>query len=211
MQILWKGQTCFSLIIQRNKQEQIKIVIDPFGQDIGLRLPSLEADIALITHEEASNTRVLKGDPFVIAGPGEYEIKDVFIKGIACSRGAQDEGNTLYMIKQEGMSIGHLGKCNQGELTSEQVEEMGDVDIVLLPVGGKDTMGAKEAARIVSQVEPRIIIPMQYALPKLKEKLAPVTEFLKTMGIKAAESQNKLVVKAKDLTGEEARVVVLHP
>jgi len=90
MQISWKGQACFHITAQRNKQDQVKIVIDPFDPSIGLRLPSLEADIVLVTHDHSdhNNAKGIKGtaageEPFLISSPGEYEIKDVFIQGIS--------------------------------------------------------------------------------------------------------------------------------
>ena len=211
MQISWKGQTYCSLITQRNKQDQVRIIIDPFNQDIGLRPPSLEADIALITHEEADNVKVLKGDPFVISGPGEYEVRDVFIQGIACSREKGEEPNTIYTIEAENMRLCHLGQFSAEELTPEQVEKIGNVDILFVPVGGGKVVAAKEAAKIVGQIEPRVVIPMMYAIPKLKMKLAKVDEFLKTMGKKAMEPQAKIILKERDLGGEETKVMVATP
>ncbi|MCH7604594.1 MBL fold metallo-hydrolase [Patescibacteria group bacterium] len=211
MQILWKGQTYCSLITQRNKQDQIRIAIDPFNQDTGLRPPSLEADIALITHEEADNIKILKGDPFVVSGPGEYEIRGVFIQGIACSREKEEGSNTIYTIEAENMRLCHLGVFSAKELTPEQVEKIGNVDILFVPVGGGNTIAAKEAAKIVGQIEPRIVIPMMYAIPKLKMKLAKVDEFLKTMGKRAVEPQAKIILRERDLGGEETKVMVVTP
>ncbi|MBI2098617.1 MAG: MBL fold metallo-hydrolase [Candidatus Wildermuthbacteria bacterium] len=217
MQIIWKGQACFSVIAQRNKQEQVKLVIDPFDPSIGLKMPVLEADIVLSTHdhEDHNNVKAVKGTPFVITGPGEYEIKDVSVRGIPSfhdeKEGKERGKNTIYVIEAEGMRLCHLGDLGQGELTEDQVSRIGNVDILLIPVGGVYTIGAKAAAKIVSQIEPRIVIPMHYMLANLRFKLEKVDEFLKEMGVKNAEAQPKLVIKLRDFTSEETKVMVLQP
>ena len=115
MQISWKGQACFSIIAQRNKQEQVKIVIDPFSPSIGLRFPQMEADITLVTHEheDHNNWKEVKGDAFLIKTPGEYEIKDVFVRGIESfhddSEGKERGKNTIYVIEAEGLKLCHMG------------------------------------------------------------------------------------------------------
>ncbi|MBI2642606.1 MAG: MBL fold metallo-hydrolase, partial [Candidatus Wildermuthbacteria bacterium] len=119
--------------------------------------------------------------------------------------------NTIYTIEVEDMRLCHLGDFGQKELSAEQLEAIGDIDVLMVPVGGVYTIDAKTASHIVNQIEPKIVLPMHYALPKLKVKLAPVEEFLKVMGAKAAQPEEKLTVKAKDLTTEETKVVVLTP
>ncbi|MBI1971402.1 MAG: MBL fold metallo-hydrolase [Candidatus Wildermuthbacteria bacterium] len=222
MQVIWKGQACFQLLISRAKEEPLKIVIDPYaGSFTGLRELSLDADIALFTHDHAdhNNAKALRQaqgkPPFVIANPGEYEVQGVFIKGIPSyhdqSEGKERGLNTIYCIEGEDIQVCHLGDLGQKELTSQQLELIGDVDILLIPVGGVYTIDAKGAVGIVHQLEPRIVIPMHYAIPKLKFTLAGPEEFLKAMGAKGVQPQEKLTVKAKDLSGEETQVVVLSP
>lgn len=217
MQILWKGQACFQIIATKGKGEQVRIVIDPYDSSIGLRLPSLETDVGLVTHEhyDHNNTKALRGSPFLIEGPGEYDVKGVFVRGIESFHDAnqgKDRGqNTIYMIEAEGIQLCHLGDLGQAELTAEQVEAIGNIDILFIPVGGVYTIAAKEAVKIVGQIEPRYVIPMHYQIPKLKIKLEKVDAFLKGMGIKPEEPQAKFSVKTKDLTGEETRIVILNP
>ena len=217
MVISWKGHACFHITAQRNKQDQVKIFIDPFDPSIGLRLPSLEADVALVTHNHSdhNNTKGVKGEPFVISSPGEYEIKDVFVQGIPSfhdnSQGKERGVNTIYTIEVEGIRVCHLGDFGEAELSLEQVEKIGDIDVLCIPVGGVYTIGAKAAAKIVGQIEPRTVIPMHYSLPNLKFKLEKVDEFLRTMGAGKVEPQNKLTLKAKDLAGDGTKVVVLIP
>jgi len=217
MNIFWHGQSCFQIAISQAKNNHVNIVIDPFSEDIGLRVPKLEADILLISHQHSdhNNVKAVTGNPFLISGPGEYEIKEVFVQGIAAfhdsSSGKERGINTIYIIEVEELRICHLGDLGQKELTPEQVEKIGEVDILMIPVGGTFTISAKEAIKIMSQTEPNIIIPMHYQLPKLKMKLDGLDKFLKTMGIKKIESLPKLSIKKKDIVSEEAKIVVLNP
>ena len=219
MQIVWKGQACFSIVVTRGKQEQVKILIDPFEDSVGLKLPPQEANIVLVTHGhfDHNNVKAVKGDPFIIDSPGEYEVKSVFVQGIAGFhddvQGKERGLNTIYTIIAEGITLCHMGDFGQKELTPEQVEKIGNVDVLMIPVGGTYTINGKEAGKIISQIEPKIIIPMHYALPKLKPSLDKVEEFLHVMGKKGLEPQAKLSLKAKDVAGEtkEAEIVVMRP
>ena len=191
-------------------------MIDPFDEATGLKVPSLSADVLLITHahHDHDNKKAVKGSPFLIEGPGEYETKDVFIQGIAAfhdeAQGKQRGQNTIYTIEAEGMRVCHLGDLGQKELTPEQLEQISDVDILMTPVGGVYTINSKGSAKIISQLEPLLVIPMHYHLPKLKIKLEPVDKFLKEMGRKSIEPLPKLLIKKKDLP-TETKVVVLQP
>lgn len=214
MHIIWQGQSCFQLIATRQKGEQVSIAIDPFDEEIGLKVPSFEAGILLITHDyhDHNNKKAIKGTPFLIEGPGEYEVKEVVIQGIPSFHNEEKkEPNTIYTLETEGLRICHLGDLGQKELTPEQLEKIGDIDVLMVPVGGNYTIDAKGAAKIISQIEPHIAIPMHYLLPKLKVKLDDVSQFLKEMGKRSIEPQPKLLVKKKDLTGEETQIVVLTP
>jgi len=217
MQIIWKGQSCFQIITQTGKNNQTSLVIDPFDESIGLRVPKLEADILLITHShfDHSNKRAISGSPFIIDGPGEYEIKNVFIQGIPSwhdeKEGAERGGNTIYTIEAEDLKLSHLGDLGQKELSDEQLNKIGDVDILMIPIGGIYTIDSKIAPKIISQIEPKIVIPMHYQIPRLKVKLDGLDKFLKAMGVKSTEPLNKFVIKKKDLPEEEMRIIVLKP
>ena len=225
MHIIWHGQSCFEIIASQQKGEQVKIIIDPFSEDIGLKLPKLEADILLTTHEhhDHNDAKAIGGPatgsgqatPFLIEGPGEYERKDIFIQGISSfhdeKNGAERGMNTIYTLEAEEMRLCHLGDFGEKELSPEQLEKIGDIDILMAPVGGTYTIDAKGAAKIISQIEPRIVIPMHYRLPKLSVKIDELEPFLKEMGRKLAEPQEKLLIKKKDLIAEETKIVVLQP
>ncbi|HEY4476187.1 MAG: Zn-dependent hydrolase [Parcubacteria group bacterium GW2011_GWA1_48_11b] len=217
MQIVWKGHACFFITASHGNHSQVKIVFDPYDESIGLRLPSMEADLVLVSHDhyDHNNAKAIKKEPFIASSPGEYEVKGVFVKGIPSfhdnSKGKERGRNTIFVVDAEDMRLCHLGDLGQSELTSEQVDQIGEVDILFVPVGGTYTIDAKEASHIVSQIEPKIAVPMHYALPNVKVKLAGVGQFLKTMGVKTEEPLPKLSLKHKDLDGEETKVVVLSP
>ena len=217
MNIIWHGHAFFQIINNRGKEEKLSIAIDPFSEEIGLRVHSVQADILLIKHDhyDHNNTKAVKGNPFLIQGPGEYEIKGVFVQGIAAyhdkTRGKERGGVTIYTIDTEGIRLCHLGDFGQKELTPDQVEKIGDCDILMIPVGGVYTISGQEASRVISQIEPRIAIPMHYQLPKLKSKLENLDKFLKAMGQKGITPQPKLYIKKKDLTEEGTKVIVLNP
>jgi L-ascorbate metabolism protein UlaG (beta-lactamase superfamily) len=212
MQLLWYGQSCFKI-----ESRGVTIAIDPFAKDIGLTPPRFKSDILLITHRhfDHANAAAIAGDPFLIDGPGEYEIKGVSIIGFSTfhdnAAGAERGLNTAFIIESEDLRICHLGDFGEDKLREETEEAIGDVDILLIPVGGKYTIDGKIAANIVHTIEPRIVIPMHYKIPGLTIALAPPEPFLREMGIKNIEADEKLVVKKNDLPQEETRVVLLKP
>ena len=216
MTINWHGQSCFQITSTHNKNHQVNLVIDPFSQETGLRVPNFKADIVLTSHDhyDHNNVKAVAGDPFVINTPGEYEIKDVFIQGISSfhdpASGKEKGINIIYVIEAEQLRICHLGDFGQKELSPEQLEKIGQVDILMIPVGGTYTISSKEAIKIMAQIEPSVIIPMHYQLPKLKIKLDGLDKFLKAMGIKKIESIAKLSIKKKDIIPEEAKIIVLN-
>jgi L-ascorbate metabolism protein UlaG (beta-lactamase superfamily) len=216
MNITWKGQSCFQITTQKTKNP-VNITIDPFSPEIGLRSPTGAADIVLVTHDhhDHNNTKAVAGQPLIISGPGEYEIKDVYILGIPSfhdsADGKERGANTIYVINAEDLRICHLGDLGQKELTEDQLEKIGEVDILMIPVGGNFTISEKEAQKIMSQIEPKITIPMHYQIPKLKLKLEGVDKFLKSLGIKSMQPLPKLSIKKKDILPEEAKIIVLEP
>ena len=220
MQIIWKGQSCFQITAQVEKNLNINLVLDPFSEEIGLGTPKLEADILLITHSHSdhNNKKAVTSSKentgfFVIDGPGEYDLNGVFVQGISSwhdeKEGKERGNNTIFTMDVEDLRICHLGDIWQKELTEKQVEEIGEVDILMIPVGGTYTVDAKGAAKIISQIEPKIVIPMHFQIPKLKVKIDGVDDFLKVMGVKAEESQAKISIKKKDLPEEGVKIFVL--
>ena len=216
--IYWAGQSCFQISVSSSKDNSADIVIDPYDESIGLKLPNLSADIALVTHnhKDHNNVKDLKGTPFVIQGPGEYEIKDVFIQGIPSfhdDKDGKERGqNTIYVIEAEDMKFCHLGDLGQKLLTDEQLEKIDGVDVLMIPVGGGNyTIDSSAAQKIISQIEPKIVIPMHYALPKLKVELDDVSKFLKTIGKGAIATIDKFVIKSSTIAKDGMEIVILQP
>lgn len=214
MKINWHGQSLFEITSKPQQNSEVKIVIDPFDKSLGLSVPKMEADILLITHQhyDHSNIGAVAGNPFLIEGPGEYEVKGVYIKGISAFHdnvGGKERGKvTVFTIETEDIKLCHLSDIGQEELTEKQIEGIGEVNILMIPTGGTYTIGSKEASRIINQLEPQIVIPMHYQIPKLRLKLQGVDKFLKVMGIKEPEQVSKLLVKKKDLLGEKTKVII---
>ncbi|MCX6764681.1 MAG: MBL fold metallo-hydrolase [Candidatus Nealsonbacteria bacterium] len=216
MKIIWHGQSLFEITVSARQGEETKIVIDPFDESYGLKLPKLQADILLVSHEHKDHSNVggVLGNYFLIENPGEYEAKGVYVKGIPAfhdSSSGKERGKiTMFKILAEEIKICHLSDLGQKELTEQQLDEIGEVDILLIPVGGNYTIAAKEASMIISQIEPKIVIPMHYQIPKLKLKLEELDKFLKIMGSKNPEKLNKLTIRKKELSEDGMKIIVLE-
>jgi L-ascorbate metabolism protein UlaG (beta-lactamase superfamily) len=216
MKIAWYGQSCFRLIIKVSGGEKITLFIDPFDKETGLTPPRGNADIIICSHNhrDHSNTKSLSGAPFIIDGPGEYDVKKVYIKGIYSfhddKKGEERGINTISVIEAEDLKICHLGDLGQKELSDIQLEKIGEVDILMVPVGGNFTIDGSEAVKIINQIEPKVIIPMHYKIPGISLKLDVLEKFLKEISVEE-ETMEELTIQKKDLTEEEMKVVVMKP
>jgi len=192
MEISWLGHSCF-----RIKGKQATVITDPYPPDLGYSLGKLTANIVTVSHQHPGHSYVqgINDEPRLITGPGEYEIGGVLITGIATfhdqERGQKRGKNTVYLMEVDEVSVCHLGDLGH-VLTAEQVEEIDDVDVLLLPVGGVSTINAPMAAEIVRQIEPKAVVPMHYKTEALSRELEPVDRFLKEIGVKEINSQQKL-------------------
>jgi len=193
------GHSCF-----RIKGSQAVVITDPFPPDLGYSLGKPTANIVTVSHQHPSHSYVrgIGGEPKIVQGPGEYEISGVLIIGIAAfhdAEGGQKRGkNTVYLMEVDGISVCHLGDLGQ-VLTSEQVEEIGDVDVLLLPVGGVSTIDAAMAAEVIRQLEPKAVVPMHYKTPLISRELDPVEKFLKEMGMEQIDPRPKLPLTKSSL------------
>jgi len=224
MTFQWFGQSFFKINTKNSKGEDLIIAIDPYNKEYGLKPPSkFGADILLVTHGHAdhNNIDLIKSTPvspetFIISNPGEYEVRGIMIYGIPSFHddklGAERGKNTMYLIGTEGMWIAHLGDLGQKSLVNGQLEQLQGVDILLIPVGGTFTLDAKTASQIISQIEPRVIIPMHYNLPGLKfksgKKLDGVDKFIKESGI-SPEKMDKYRIQKKNLPAEKTDLIIL--
>ena len=192
MEISWLGHSCF-----RIRGRQATVITDPYPPDLGYSLGKPTAHVVTVSHQHPGHSYVqgIGGGPRLVTGPGEYEISGVLITGIATfhdrERGKQRGKNTVYLMEVDEVSVCHLGDLGH-VLTAEQVEEIGNVDVLLLPVGGVSTINAPVAAEVVRQLEPKAVVPMHYKTEALSWELEPVDRFLKEIGVKEINSQPKL-------------------
>lgn len=211
MTITWLGYSCF-----RIQTQDAQLAIDPYDNSIGLRSPHFAADCLLITHEDKAhaNRGAVSGNPFIIDGPGEYEVKGVMIYGIPSwhdnKGGAERGANTMFLLQTEGMSVAHLGDLGS-TLDNGQLEKLEGVDILMIPVGGKHTLDAEGATELISKIEPRIVIPMHYKIPGLSVDLDPITKFVKEFGVQENAPVDKLKLAKKDLPQDDMQVIIMKP
>lgn len=205
MDITWYGLSCFRI----TERGYTTIVTDPFKKSIGLPEPKLKAEVVTVSHDSAghNNIAAVTGTQHELTRPGEYEIGGVFITAIAThSKGTR---NLHCLFNYDSLKVAHLGDLTKIP-TQTQVEALGTVSVLLLPVGGGSSLNAGQAAEVVSLIEPSIIIPMHYATPGLKLELDPVDRFMKELGLTDIEEQDVLKVSASSLP-EEPQVVLLKP
>jgi len=192
MDISWLGHSCF-----RIRGSQATVITDPYSPDLGYSLGKPTARIVTVSHQHPGHSYVqgVGGEPKVVAGPGEYEISGVLIIGMATfhdrQEGRERGKSTVYLMEVDEVAVCHLGDLGH-VLTTEQVAEIEDVDVLLLPVGGVSTVNAPMAAEVVRQLEPKVVVPMHYKTEALKRELEPVDRFLKEMGLKEVNSQPNL-------------------
>lgn len=208
MIIQWLGQSCFKISTKSNQGECL-VATDPFNDDGGLKMPKFQADIITVSQntDAHNNIEAIRGEPFIIANPGEYETKGVFVYGLANINDQEKIKTTLFKIISEDVTIAHLSGLTQ-ILTDEQLDQLGNIDILLLPIGEKNKLDNKKINEIISQIEPRLVIPMHYRLAGQKSDLEGTESFLKNCGLKS-ETMEKLKIAKKDLLGEDTRVIIL--
>jgi L-ascorbate metabolism protein UlaG (beta-lactamase superfamily) len=211
MEITWYGLSCFRL----TERNLATVVTDPYdSQVVGYEPLKLKADIVTVSHEATghSNISAVKGYSRLINTPGEFEIGSVFITGIQTNgyvkHDSDEPRNTLYVFDYEGVTVAHLGDLSRVP-SQPEIEALGTVHIALVPVGGGGGLNAAKAAEVVSLLEPGFVIPMHYGTPSCNLKLAPLSKFLKEMGLGNIEPQASLKV-TKSIIPEETRVVVLE-
>jgi L-ascorbate metabolism protein UlaG (beta-lactamase superfamily) len=211
LDVTWLGHGCFRL-----RGKTASVVTDPFPPSLGLRLPKLEAELVTVSHQHDNHayTDAVQKSGYTIEGPGEYEVAGVSVVGLPTyhdsNAGAERGPNTVYVIEIDDVRVCHLGDLGH-RLGDQEAESIGAVDLLLVPVGGHDTISAATAAEVVRQLEPRVVVPMHFALPGLKVALDPVDTFLKEMGgADETESQPKLSLQASASAEGETRVVLLE-
>ena len=203
MIITWNGTESFKVQLGDNT-----LAFNPVSKDSKLKSVRFGADIALVSlpHPDMNGVeQVTFGEkqPFVISGPGEYETKNIFIKGLTSHSlyGGKDGLNTIYTVALDGMHLCFLGALDS-EPKKETLEDIDGIDILFVPIGGVGVLDAAHAYKLAVQLEPKIIIPMHYS------DGAALKTFLKEGG-QNPSALEKLTVKRKDIEGKEGEIVVL--
>lgn len=217
--IQYLGHSCFRL-----RGRDGIVVTDPFDRSVGLDIGKPTASIVTVSHSHPDHTNVAAVKPardkvFVVEGAGEYEVGGVLITGVRTfhdkHKGAERGKNTVYVIHLDDVVFCHLGDLGH-ELTSQQLDEIGNVDVLFVPVGGDETIGPAEAVSVIGQIEPRIVVPMHYQLGEqasFTSDLAPVEKFAHELGLKEYSAETKLTITANNLPADEeqTKIVIMRP
>lgn len=214
MEITYIGHSCFKI-----KGKGMTIVIDPYDPKIGYKLPKLECDVLISTHDHHDHNFIsgVSGYKLFINTPGEYEVNGVFVYGIPVyhdnKQGVDKGDNIVYLIEIDGMSILHLGDLGHS-LSKETLEKISEVDVLMIPVGGKYTIDAGTAAQVISEIEPGYVLPMHYKTPDLVgiPDLDGLDKFMDEMGVENnIKKDDKLKINSKSDMPEDTEVVILNP
>ncbi|MFZ0548909.1 MAG: MBL fold metallo-hydrolase [Candidatus Promineifilaceae bacterium] len=207
MEITWYGLSCFRL----TDRGQTTIVTDPYNGKLGLPPLKLKGEVVTISHDASGHNdeSAVANRIHSLKGPGEYEIGGVFITGIATHRDENATENILYLFDYGSVTIAHLGDMSKVP-TQTQIEALEEVHVLLVPVGGGNSLNAAQAAELVSMIEPHIVIPMHYKIPGLKLDLEDVERFLKEMGVSRPETESSLKISLTSIP-EETEIVLLEP
>ena len=218
MNIQYYGQSCFKITTKPNGRatEDINIFIDPFDKSIGLRPPQGQADVVFVSHNhpDHNNVSALKGDPTIIDAPGEYAVKGINVIGLDSFHDMQEGQvsgkNTVFVLETEGLKLCHLGDLG-APLTPAQIEKIGEVDILFVPIGGNGhTIDGKKAAEIVREIEPAVTIPMHYKLDGMTVDMETEKKFCAETDC-PSEKVTKFNIKKKDLEGKKPEIILMKP
>jgi L-ascorbate metabolism protein UlaG (beta-lactamase superfamily) len=208
VEITWLGHSCFRL-----RGRDVTVVTDPFGKGLGYPPLKLTGDVVTVSHAEPNHDAVgvVGGTPRVVSGPGEYEIGGALIQGVATYRTKQKGGpetrNTAFLIRVDEVVICHLGDLGHA-LTADQVSVLKDPDVLLIPVGGTCTINGAEAAEVVAQLEPKLVVPMHFKTDAVGFSLDALDRFCKEMAVDEVTPQAKLTVTPSSVP-DETTVAVL--
>lgn len=208
-ELRWYGHTSI-----RIKAKEATIIIDPVDRSSGYNMGRQNADIVVLTGDKlGQNLEAIRPEYQVIDRPGEYEMHGVFVFGTRtyqdANKGADLGYNTAYVFDVEGLKIGHLGNVGHS-LTEAQSESLEEVDILLMPVGGETGLSYEKAAQVVTDLAPKMVIPMRYATEIGDSELGSLAEFSRKLGVEVPAAEEKLVIKSSDL-GDTMILRVLIP
>jgi L-ascorbate metabolism protein UlaG (beta-lactamase superfamily) len=213
MEIISLGHAGFRL-----RGKDATIVIDPPSPPFGYPLKGISADVVCVSHDHPGHSYVqgIGGTPYIVRGPGEYEVSGVLITGLRAfhdsKKGEERGGNTIYIIHADDLVICHLGDLGH-PLNATQQQATSGADVLMIPVGGHSTINAAMAAEIIGELEPSVIIPMHYRNASAQTNgnpLDPVDLFIQAMGVPVTDPVTKLQI-TRSTVPAEPQVVILSP
>lgn len=217
MNIQYYGHSCFKITTKSEGRNTDGVVafMDPFDKKIGLKPPQGRADVVFISHnqhDDHNNAGAIKDNPVVIDAPGEYSVKGINVTGIDSfhddKEGAERGRNTIFVLDTEDIRICHLGDLGV-DLTVKQLEKIGDVDILMIPIGGKYTIDSKQAVEITRKLSPSVVIPIHYKIKGMNVDIADEKEFCAELGNCPKEKVNKINLKKKDLEEKNMEILLM--
>ena len=209
MEIIWLGHSCFRL-----RSEDLVVVTDPFPDSIGLKPDPRPVTAVTISniHPNHSNWEEVGGRPQVFQSPGEYEYSGIAVRGgmTPLSQGYDlTTRNTAFCIQLDGLNICHLGDINE-PLTSNEIDQLLPLDILLVPVGGTCTLDVERIYQTMQDLDPKVIIPMHYHTDDVKVQLGSLDAFLRLTGTSDVEPLNRITFTPSNLPSN-LQVTVLAP
>ncbi len=216
MVITYYGLSCFKV-----QSGSLTVAFDPPSKEADIKAPRFETDVVLSSHNHPGHNGLSElsakkpEGAFFVSGPGEYEIEGLAIYGIPSfhdNEGGKKLGsNTIYTVEMEGIKLCHLGDLGQSELKPDEIEAIDEIDVLFLPVGGGDVLDAEGAVKILNQLEPKIVIPMHFAIPKTNIKGDKIETFFKELGEEKIKPEEKFTFKKKELPEDGMKIVLLEP
>lgn len=188
------------------------IAFNPVSKESACKTSKFGADLVMVSMHHPDYNGVSECTfgskvPFAVDGPGEYETKDIYIKGVGIAQGGAI--NTIYSVLFEGVRLCHLGGLNTKELSADIIEQLGAIDLLFVPVTGGNVLTPSMAADVANTLEAKMIVPM-YAGVKGVDKTS-LSQFLKEFGDEGTKPIDKLTLRKKDFDGKEGEVVIIEP
>lgn len=209
MKIRYFGHSCFKITLDSG----IRIVTDPFDQTVGYPLPDTEADIVTSSHSHFDHNyfKAVRGDFKIVNTPGQHDIDGVHIKGISTfhddEHGAKRGKNIVFVINADSIKVCHAGDLGH-ILTDDMLKEIGDIDVLMIPVGGYYTIDDRQAVKVIEQLKPKLTIAMHYRTSNVNLPIETVDNFLMMTGGQKIQS-NEIEIKKGDLEGK-SEVIALN-
>ncbi len=209
MQLSWHGQYTVKIV-----SKDTTLVLDPYSTKLGIPPFRAKAEIVGLSNPadaDMSNTSSIQGDPLVINTPGEYSFREFSLHSIGWND-AQGSEHSLQRWMVEDIVVLHVGSLNR-DLNETELRELErvDIDVFLVPVGGGNGLSLPQAMKMITTIEPRIVIPIHYSLPDLTEKLDPIKSFTDEMGLSVTAPEKKLILKKSKLPQEDMQTIILAP